>query len=444
MENFKTIEEEGRLLYKYTRGSTLYGLNTPTSDIDEGGLFIASKNTILGLSSRYVNQVSDERCDVNWYEIDKFCQMLIKSNATVLEALFVPEDKQILKPHKSLAPLFENKEQFITKDCFKPFIAYAIEQIKKARGLNKKIVNPIKERLKPLDFCYTFFNQGSTKTINWLEYRSLKQEYCGLVKIPNMQNVYGVYYDWGNFFQIEKITYDDLLNYFSVDEQIKNTSEIVSKLKNAKIEDEKVLLEKDLELSHKYNMVKFIIEFYQLSLNESSETSLMKWFDEQEVIHYRGIITENSNELRLSSVSKGERPICYFSYNENGYRKHCVDYKDYQKWVKFRNQTRYESNLKQNYDSKNMMHCMRLMTMGQEIAEGKGVILDRREAGDRDFLMNIRNHKFEYDELMEIVLKKKEELDKTIENSTLSEHINQDFINDILIDIRNNFYNMNF
>lgn len=29
METFENIQNKGRLLYKYTRGSTLYGLNTP-------------------------------------------------------------------------------------------------------------------------------------------------------------------------------------------------------------------------------------------------------------------------------------------------------------------------------------------------------------------------------------------------------------------------------
>lgn len=39
------------------------------------------------------------------------------------------------------------------------------------------------------------------------------------------------------------------------------------------------------------------------------------------------------------------------------------------------NPKRYESNLDKTYDSKNMMHCFRLMHMASEIAEGKGVIL---------------------------------------------------------------------
>lgn len=50
------------------------------------------------------------------------------------------------------------------------------------------------------------------------------------------------------------------------------------------------------------------------------------------------------------------------------------------------NPKRYESNLDKNYDSKNMMHCFRLMHMAGEIAEGKGMILQR--TWDRQFLMD--------------------------------------------------------
>jgi hypothetical protein len=80
--------------------------------------------------------------------------------------------------------------------------------------------------------------------------------------------------------------------------------------------------------------------------------------------------------------------------------------------------------------------------MGQELAEGKGLILDRRIAGDRDFLMDIRNHKFEYDELIAIAIEKEAKMKEAIAKSTLAEHINKDLINEILIDIRKNMYKM--
>ena len=41
--NFDKIRQEGRLLYEYVRGSTLYGLNTPQSDVDTSGVFICNR-----------------------------------------------------------------------------------------------------------------------------------------------------------------------------------------------------------------------------------------------------------------------------------------------------------------------------------------------------------------------------------------------------------------
>ena len=55
------------------------------------------------------------------------------------------------------------------------------------------------------------------------------------------------------------------------------------------------------------------------------------------------------------------------SYNESGYTKHCVDYKNYQTWLKERNPIRFESNLNHNYDAKNVSHMVRLIHMGLEL-----------------------------------------------------------------------------
>jgi hypothetical protein len=151
---------------------------------------------------------------------------------------------------------------------------------------------------------------------------------------------------------------------------------------------------------------------------------------------------EKSTEMRGSSVSKGERPIVHMVYNESGYKDHCRKYKEYKDWEKNRNPKRYESNLDKNYDSKNLCHTMRLVHMGYEIATGQGIILDREKAGDKEFLMNIRNHKYEYDELMEIVENDKVKLDEAIANSTIKEKIDTDLVNDILIGIRKKAYSL--
>lgn len=399
MNNFEIIRNDGRLLYEYIRGSHLYGLNTPDSDVDTSGVFISTKEQLLGCFG-YKPQVSDTRHDTTWFEVGELVRLLLKSNPTVLESLFVPEDKILVKPSPLLADLFANKNEFITKQCFNPFIGYAIDQIKKARGLNKKITNPVYERLTPFDFAYTFYKQGSTKISDWLENRGLNKDFCGLVHIPNMHDTYGVYYDWGAHFEANNIkTFDDFI-------------------------------------SKNIRSANFAMDFYGAMFCEN-------WFEEnKDVKHYRGMCLENSTDMRGSSVSKGEKPIVYMVYNESGYKDHCRKYKEYKEWEKNRNPKRYESNLDKNYDSKNLCHTMRLVHMGYEIATGQGIILDREKAGDKEFLMNIRNHKYEYDELMEIVEADKVKLDKAIANSTIKEKIDTDLVNDVLINIRKKAYGM--
>ena len=87
-----------------------------------------------------------------------------------------------------------------------------------------------------------------------------------------------------------------------------------------------------------------------------------------------------------------------------------------------------------NYNSKNMMHCFRLMHMACEIAQGKGVILQRTT--DHQFLMDIRNHKFEYEEIIHLLEQEKASMTLLMEQSTIAETVDTDFVNQLMIEIR--------
>ena len=63
----------------------------------------------------FQTQIGDDRADNVIYEIGKYMGMLLCSNSNVLESLFVPEDKIIVKPHKCLEGLFAHRNDFITK-----------------------------------------------------------------------------------------------------------------------------------------------------------------------------------------------------------------------------------------------------------------------------------------------------------------------------------------
>ena len=96
--------------------------------------------------------------------------------------------------------ILENKEKFITKHCRNSFGGYAIEQIKKARGLNKKIVKPMdKERKGVLDFCFVSHKQGSLPVKEYLikMHSGWSQDQVSLVAIPHMRYTYGAYLTLG-------------------------------------------------------------------------------------------------------------------------------------------------------------------------------------------------------------------------------------------------------
>lgn len=418
---FDDIQNKGLLLYRYIRGSVVYGTNIETSDTDEGGIYICPNDQLLDLGFDYQDEVCDKKHDTCWWEIGKFMRLLLSSNPTVLEALFIPNDK-ILYEHPIITKLKKYRNMFITKQCFKPFGGYAVSQIRKSQGQNKKIHWDITQmtRKTPLDFCFTFdSNQGSVNIQNWLEERGLDQKNCGLVNIPNMQNMYGLYYDFGQHMELAKID----INYFC-DENNKNDKFIKY------MYDTFLDMFYKQEMDYKYNM---------LHLWNKFKTPIGK---------HCGIISQDgtSNEIRYSETQKGEKPICFMSYNKSGYESHCRQYREYEEWKNNRNKARYENNLegkeKENvskfYDTKNMYHCFRLLNMCIEIARGEGLKLDRTNI-DKDFLLDVRNRKYTYDELMEKLLKLKSEMDKEIEKSTIPDNIDREFVNDMLLTIRKNF-----
>ena len=416
MRTIKEVEEKGLVVYKYIRGSALYGTMVEGSDVDTSGVYIAPIEDVLGFDDRYQAQVSDEKHDNTYYEIKRWLELLCQSNPNALESLFVPKDKIIGDVHPAIQIILDNRDLFLTKQCFKSFYGYSSEQIKRARGLNKKIVNPVNEKKSVIDFCYVTYNQGSEPVKKFLERYGLKQEYCGLVAIPNMRDMYGVHYDWGAHFRDCNMTLP--LQSYSNDD----------------IENEV----RDMFVENGFD-IQFIFEKYApKGWDDMYDMSvfLMNFLDEHKTpIHYRGIVAENSLDIRLSSVEKNSKPLFHLSYNKDGYSKHCKDYTEYKKWEKDRNPVRYESNLNKNYDAKNIMHSVRLMHMAYEIATGQGFNVDRSNI-DREFLLNIRNHKFEYDYLINYLEEFKVKMTEAMENSILPDKVDTDKVNELLIKVR--------
>lgn len=386
------LENNNKLAYKFIRGSVLYNTNIDTSDVDYGGVYILPNEKLLGLPHFYQDQVSDEKHDTTYYEFNRWVELLMKANPNALESLFAPKDKVIGDIHPAVQLIINNRDMFLTKECFKSLSGYAYAQIQKYRGLNKKCVQPVMEKKEVLDFCYTFKDQGSQPMKEFLKERGLNQKYCGLVSIPNMKDTYGVYYDYASHLAFEG--FDSSKEY-------------------------------DMRFIRHYDSLSSVYTYLCEERLKSRE-----FFGYSGIVHPEG----KSNEVRLSSIPKGEIPICFMTYNQQGYESHCRKYKEYQEWVQKRNPARYESNLKSNYDVKNVAHCVRLLHMGLELAHGDGFNVVR--TWDREMLLNIRNHKYEYEEIIEYVEKVFAEMKELAEKCDLPKTVDIQKVNNLILEAR--------
>lgn len=183
-------DNSSHLLLKCISGSQAYGLALPHSDTDIKGVFILPKNEFYGLT--YVDQINNETNDIMYYEIKKFVELLLKNNPNILELLSTPEDC-VLYRHAVMNLL--KPEMFLSRLCNQTFGQYAYAQIKKARGLNKKILNPLDRKRKTiLDFCHMVKGQGSIPVTEWIGEQGYVQEDCGLVRIDHMRDMYALFH----------------------------------------------------------------------------------------------------------------------------------------------------------------------------------------------------------------------------------------------------------
>jgi uncharacterized protein len=373
----QNLKSQNLILFEVISGSKSFGLDTPSSDTDIKGVYYLPKDKFFGLE--YIPQISNETNDEVYYELGRFVELLLKNNPNILEILATPEDC-ILYKHPLMAQL--KIEDFLSKLCKDSFAGYAVTQIKKARGLKKKIVNPMaKEKKSLLDFCYVVGTgrdlsvlvskdhnlsvqdlSASISVKKWLLDNDYHQSQCGLVKINHIKEMYALFYD------------------------------------------------------------------------------------AQNILGYKGIIQkENSNEVSLSSIPKTETAIGYLSCNQDGYSKYCKEYKEYWDWIAKRNDERYQDSVKtlhatsqpKNYDCKNMMHTIRLLQTAEQILKTGQLTI---RVSNRDELLDIKAGNREYDDLLEMADGLIASIESLYESSTLPENPDVEKATRILIGIREALY----
>jgi predicted nucleotidyltransferase len=340
------VRQHDVLLLDTIAGSHAYGTAIAGSDEDRRGVFAAPRSFLFGLDA--IEQVADERSDQVYYELGHFMALLLKNNPNALELLAMPDDC-IRRRH----PLFERlkPEIFLSKLCAKTFGEYAMGQIRKARGLNKKIVNPEPEQRRAmLEFCHVPEGQGSTPVLDWLAARDIDPRECGLTAVQHAAGMFAIYHDRSG--------------------------------------------------------------------------------------NSRGIVSpKDPDTLIFSSVPKEAMPLAWMHFNRDAFQAHCKAHREYWEWVGQRNEERYSTNAShgRGYDSKNLMHTLRLLDMAGEIAS-EGVLRIRRP--NRDDLLRVRSGEFAYEDLVARADEQLAAVQAAFEASPLPAQPDRDQVNALLVEIR--------
>jgi uncharacterized protein len=343
------------LLLKCISGSKAYNLSLPTSDTDIKGIFVLPQHELYGLT--YTEQVSNHSNDEIYFELGRFIELLSKNNPNILELLSTPESFTLFRH-----PLMDliKPEDFLSKLCFDTFAGYAKTQIKKAKGLNKKINQSFEKRKKSiLEFCHLIERSSTVPLNDWLVKKGFEQQHCGLINLDHFRNAYAIFHQ------------------------------------------------------------------SQITTGES----------------LRGIVSNpTASDVQLSSIPKGIEPFTTLYFNKDAYSIYCKEYAEYWNWVEERNEERYDNTVShgKNYDAKNMMHTFRLLNMAEEIAVYHKVIVHRPE---REFLLSIRRGEFEYEKLLDMVEKKMMTIENAYRCSDLPDKPNDKLDENLLISIREEFYN---
>jgi predicted nucleotidyltransferase len=346
--SYEYLKQNNLILFEVVAGSIAYGTKTSTSDVDIRYVYILPNEYLLGYN-KYVPQVSENNNDTVGYELGRFIDLLVKQTPNTIELLYSPKDC-VLHKHPVFDILIENRDLFLTKQCKMSFGGFAIQQIKKSKGHNKKMNWEEKqiERKGVLDFCYVV-DGGKTKNVQtWLEENNASQSNCGLVKLNNMPFCYALYLGHG----------------------------------------------------------------------------------------YKGICSQNGNDVLLTSIPKGAIPAITMYFNKDAYSIHCKKYREYQEWLKNRNMARFVDvkNHGQKIDGKNLLHSRRLVDMAIEIAE-TGTINVRRP--NADYLLQIRRGEIPLERIIEEAEKDLARLDEVYEKCKLPESVDAEFAHNLVIEIRN-------
>jgi predicted nucleotidyltransferase len=368
----------GRTIFLARHGSHAYGTNTPTSDEDFKGVAIPPLKYFYGYleqfhQAEFRHQV--DGLDAVIYDIRKFFKLAADCNPSIIEVLFTdPEDHIIVDP--IARSLLACRDLFVSKKAKHTFSGYAVSQLKRIKGHYRWLKNPPKS--PPSREEYRLPERTVIPADQLKAAQSMIRKQIAHWNVP-----------------VDEL--DDAAK-IAVQERFVEALAVIETGSRAQL------------LSALETEGQWVGDGY-----EDPGKGNAAWDGFKQAMNIVKA-APGANLERIAGTLLG------FSDNflelldkERAYKGRQEEWRQYQEWVKTRNPDRSALESKYGYDTKHGMHLVRLLRMGEEILQGKGVIVKRPDAEE---LLGIRNGCWCYDDLLEYAEKKLETLADLYETST--------------------------
>jgi len=367
-------EAEQRLIFKAISGSHAYGTATPESDTDYRGIFSVPADHYLSFNKK-VEQVADDKNDTVYYTLYRFIELVCNGNPNLLEMLWMPGDC-ILYSSSQMITLVNIRETFITRRVLDTFGGYAVSQIKRARGQNKLVNNPMPEE-KPK-----------------------KEDFCWIIPLE-------VGYDYDR---------DDNKIY---------------QLEGADMEYPKDMPFRPIKLAelgwalsrYHSSAVEHAVNTYRLYYYGDEAKGVFRGDDSADIVHQS--IPIEDEYTRFAGI---------LIYHKDAYEKALRDWNNYWGWRQNRNEARWkDQDGKQNpVDYKNLMHCMRLLYSAENIV-ANGAPIVRFEGTQLQRLRDIRAGKLNHEEILAEAEERLAKIDAVRDTCSLPKSPDFDLVNEVSI-----------
>lgn len=189
-------------IFKGVTGSIAYGTERRDaegnllSDVDTRGVFVYPIEQRLGLFELPAEAEKTGE-DFKLFELKKFFELAIKATPNIIELLYLPESC-VTQTSPAWDMIMANRSLFMTQKALVTHTAYAISQIKKARGQNKLINNPMPEA-KPdrLDWCWIVPKNSTDMHSISIKESGIDLSKCRISAVPHFEDTY-LLFDRGN------------------------------------------------------------------------------------------------------------------------------------------------------------------------------------------------------------------------------------------------------